>query len=121
MIVKQTHEVGMRKIISQGDVVFIPIEQFPPEFVATFTKPKGNNVIAEGDVTGHAHRVNGGEFELLTQGEIKEAVSMMLIRIKEECLIEHEEHESFPIQGDYIAVIQQEIDPFEGIVRQVQD
>lgn len=110
-----------RKVISQGDVNFIPVEYFPKEFVEQFTKEKKGNVLAEGEMTGHFHRVIGEDFKILTKAEIAQQVNMMLVRIGKEASIEHEEHESFPITGDYIAVIQQEIDPFEGILRTVAD
>ena len=44
--------IGM---IRQGDVLLVPAERVPP----TGCKPAAEVILAEGEVTGHAHRLGG--------------------------------------------------------------
>lgn len=110
-----------RKVICQGDVTFIPIEYFDQNFINSFSKKKEGNVIAEGEVTGHFHCLVDGDAEIYISQEIKQSVNQMLIKIREKARIEHQEHEAFEINGDYIVTIQQEVDHFEKILRKVSD
>lgn len=111
----------MREIKSQGDLTFIPVEYFNKNYIDKFTQPKGNKVIAEGESTGHFHAIDEGEAEIFIPENIKGIVNEMLIKAKERALIEHQEHEAFEIYGDYIAVIQQEVDHFEKTLKRVVD
>lgn len=52
-------------IIRQGDVLLVPVAEAPP---ATVT-PVALVVLAEGELTGHAHRLRGSVLEWRVAGE----------------------------------------------------
>lgn len=73
-------------------------------------KVKGNKlkhlVIAEGEVTGHAHRVTGGKAELYQDGDT------LFLHVEEDATITHEEHKPLTLPvGDYGIKIQREYEP----------
>jgi quercetin dioxygenase-like cupin family protein len=45
-----------KKIIQQGDVLFIPVDKIPK--TAKKVKSRKFHILAEGEVTGHSHRVS---------------------------------------------------------------
>ncbi len=106
------------KVPSQGDVVFIPVSYFPKTYLKRFTVKKKDGVIAMGDTTGNSHALKGKcDVFLPKEGDGTE----MLIRAKSGVMVTHREHEDFPIKGDFVAVIEQEVDHFEKTLRRVVD
>ena len=93
-----------------GDVVIIKADGIPKK-----SKKLNHLVLAEGEVTGHAHRVRGSEVELLEfEGNIFLSVK------SDDAKVTHEEHKEIDLPvGDYEIRIQREYEP-EGW-RNVQD
>lgn len=93
----------------QGDVFLIPVKQLPPP-----SKRQGHReVLAEGEVTGHAHRFTvPGETEVFTvKGQMYVEV------LAEAATLAHEEHGPIALpRGGYLVRIQREYTP-QGIQR----
>ncbi len=103
----------MNQILSQGDVVFIPATNFTKKYLAKFKKKKADGVLAMGQVTGNSHRLEG-KYQVL-EGDDGFLIKAKLAKVT------HQEHEDFEIKGDYVAVIQHEVDHFEKTLRRVVD
>lgn len=86
--------------IRQGDVILLPVQQVEGQKIPHLT-------LAEGEVTGHKHRITEGKAEL------SENDSTLYLRvISESALLAHEEHKAISIpQGDWIVKIQREYEP----------
>ncbi len=103
------------KVFRQGDVIISPLEKQPNgEW-----KDKGNLVLAEGEVTGHAHRITSGKAQL----QVNALFGLMILKVmSEQAIISHEEHEDIMLpMGDYAVKIQREWDWFTEEVRRVAD
>ena len=98
-------------IYQQGDVVLLKITKAPEG-----TKKK-DNVIQEGEHTGHAHRITEGIGSIFMSG------GQMYVRAgKEGATITHEEHLPVTIEeGDYEVRIVRQKDPFTKLVSRVID
>ena len=96
----------------QGDVVITPM---PVPSEAEETK---GIVLAEGELTGHAHRIGNGKAKLF----ILPNKSMVFVRVYEPTTITHEEHHDIMLpMGDYKVDIQREYDWFSEEIRKVAD
>ncbi|MDZ8068878.1 MAG: hypothetical protein RMY64_25125 [Nostoc sp. DedQUE08] len=86
--------------IRQGDVILLPVQQVEGQKIPHLT-------LAEGEVTGHKHRITEGNAELY------EKDSTLYLRVfSESALLAHEEHKAISIpQGDWIVKIQREYEP----------
>lgn len=105
-------------IHSQGDVNFIPAAVFSTEFLSTFGDKKADLVLAEGETTGHKHRVTKGQVELF---HLMAGV-MLLKVISDTAIISHEEHEDIILpMGEWVVPIQQEINHIEKTLQRVAD
>lgn len=98
-----------RKPIRQGDILLFPVESLPKD-----AKRKKSGVVAYGEVTGHSHKIVGGEvFEgsgklWVVAGNIAEIV--------------HEEHFPRKIEkGIYQVWNEREFDYYEKDLRRVVD
>lgn len=102
----------MSKMWRQGDVLIRAISSLP----ATKATIRKNGVLAYGEVTGHAHKV-----EDLTQAEVLEVGNDLYLRVSEDGVrIVHDEHSPITLPaGNYEVVVQQEYTPSE--VRNVAD
>ena len=61
--------------------------------------------LAEGEVTGHSHRVKG-------DAELYEHEGTLFLRANDECQVVHEEHNTITLpKGDYEINIQREYEP----------
>lgn len=94
----------------QGDVLLKKIDVLPDNL-----KPK-DKILAYGEVTGHNHKFTSEQ--VLVFEDVKH---QQFVDVKEEAILEHEEHKHITIpKGLYEVVIQREFDIFQG-VRQVLD
>ncbi|WP_334782241.1 hypothetical protein [Nostoc sp.] len=86
--------------IRQGDVILLPVQQVEGEKIPHLT-------LAEGEVTGHKHRITEGKAELY------EKDSTLYLRVfSETALLAHEEHKAISIpQGHWMVKIQREYEP----------
>ncbi|BBD61672.1 hypothetical protein NIES2109_45050 [Nostoc sp. HK-01] len=88
------------KAIRQGDVILLPVQQVDGQKLPHLT-------LAEGEVTGHKHRISQGEAELSQKDG-----NLYLRVVSETALLTHEEHQAIPIpQGNWIVKIQREYEP----------
>ena len=101
----------------QGDVVLVPVERIPAEFVEAET-----NVLQEGEVTGHAHRLHGDGFRVhAIPGKVGNADKKYL-RLVKPVALRHEEHKEIKLPtGDFEIRIVREYDHFEEEARRVAD
>jgi hypothetical protein len=102
----------MENIYRQGDVLIRRISSLPTQKAA----PRANGVLAYGEVTGHAHKV-----EDLTRAEVLEIGEGLYLRVGEEGVrVIHEEHAPITLPGgNYEVEIQREYTPAE--IRNVCD
>ena len=103
----------------QGDVF---IEAVPASAVTKAHKPVAKDrrgvVLAEGEVTGHHHRIQSPEVCLLQAEGIHERV----MTVGAASMLVHEEHTAIEIPaGTFVVSIQQEYDWFEEASRSVAD
>ena len=86
--------------IRQGDVILQPAQQ-----------PQGKKLphltLAEGEVTGHSHRISDGKAELYEKDG-----TLYLRVLSQTATLTHEEHKAIKIpQGDWMVKIQREYEP----------
>mgnify|MGYP001565476958 FL=1 len=105
----------MAEIYRQGDVILKRIEVMPE---VDDEKKLSHLTLAEGEVTGHRHRITQGEAQLYQL-----AVGVMYLRILSEfARLYHEEHEHIDLpKGDYQVLIEREYDWVEGLEKKVVD
>ena len=97
-------------MIRQGDLLFVPCDSIPADAVAD---PSG--VIARGEATGHAHRLQLAKGRLLLF-----AAGVAYIKAQYKATVDHEEHGAVVLPpGNYQVKIQREYEPAGW--RQVQD
>jgi hypothetical protein len=86
--------------LRQGDVILLPVQQSEGKKLPHLT-------LAEGEVTGHKHRISEGQAELY-----EENGTLYLWVISETALLTHEEHKAICIpQGSWMVRIQREYSP----------
>ena len=105
--------VMSQEMYRQGDVLFVKVEKIPKK-----AKKASTDVIVEGEATGHAHRIVGGE---LFQEELPWNQGFELfINAGSSARIVHEEHGAIDLpKGSYKVVRQREYDP--NATRWVED
>lgn len=86
--------------IRQGDVILLPVQQ-------SEGKKQSHLTLAEGEVTGHKHRIAEGQAQLYEKDG-----TLYLRVISETALLTHEEHKAISIpQGNWTIRIQREYEP----------
>ncbi len=86
--------------IRQGDVILLWVEQTQGQKLSHLT-------LAEGEVTGHKHRISDGQAELY-----EENGTLYLRVLSETATLTHEEHNAISIpQGGWMVRIQREYEP----------
>ena len=90
------------KIFRHGDLLIREIWLIPSDAVQ-----KSTNILAEGEITGHHHTLNGSH-------QIFETDEAMYFEAKQELSIEHPEHNTIQIpKGVYTVVHERQHNPFE--------
>lgn len=76
------------KQIRQGDVLLVAVEKEPPQEIT----PRNQVILAEGEATGHAHRLTGNVLEW-TEGDDR------FVRIIGQAAgeLSHEDHDPTPV------------------------
>lgn len=86
--------------IRQGDVILTPAKTISGSKLSHLT-------LAEGEVTGHSHRISEGKAELYEKDN-----TLYLKVLSTEATLLHEEHAAIQIpQGDWMVRIQREYQP----------
>ena len=103
------------KTIRHGDIPFHKVNEFPEGLKEVY---KGNEYIAaEGETTGHMHRVRGNNIEVFT-----DTFGNRYMRLVEKATVSHEEHKTLELEkGLYRIGKEREMDWFQNAVRQVID
>ncbi len=101
-------------MIRQGDVLLRRVDVDIPKEAKPVEKEGGDNILAHGEVTGHAHRVKERQAEMYSSG----GATFLAVPVKAE--LTHEEHGTIPITpGTYEVVRQKEYAP--SAIRNVAD
>jgi hypothetical protein len=100
----------------QGDVVLFAVEQLPAGLKKL--DPKDRIVLAEGELTGHAHAIHD-----LDNAQVYVAEDgTLFLDVRNAVVLQHEEHKPHTIQpGKYKVGRVREIDPFSEETRAVRD
>jgi hypothetical protein len=86
--------------IRQGDVILLPVQRADGQKLPHLT-------LAEGEVTGHSHRISEGRAELFEKDG-----TLYLHVLSETALLSHEEHRAISIpKGNWMIRIQREYEP----------
>lgn len=105
------------KLYRQGDVLIAETTEIP-DGLKLVPKDDGRVILAYGEVTGHAHAVQG-EAELFFADDITE-LEERFMRIEQEVQVVHEEHDTIVLPpGNYRVQRQREYAPEE--IRTVAD
>ena len=103
------------KMFQHGDVILIPMgddEQIPED-----AKVMSNEVVMEGELTGHAHRMPPAIGALVLG-----LAGAKFLKTPQEVPLTHEEHGTFTIPaGNYRVHRVQEYNPYNDMVQSVQD
>ncbi|WP_414622343.1 hypothetical protein [Calothrix sp. CCY 0018] len=84
----------------QGDVILLPVKQVEG-------KKSLHLILAQGEVTGHKHRISEGDAQLYA-----EDTNLYLSVFSEKAKLVHEEHGSICVpQGNWKVLIQREYEP----------
>ena len=106
------------KMFRQGDVLLVQVEEIPSD--AKPCKVDGDVILAYGEVTGHAHRLEAGTVKPLAKGGVWEPTAERFIQALEGAVLKHEEHAPIAIPpGKYRVIQQREYSPEE--IRNVAD
>lgn len=99
-----------KNVIRQGDVLLLPL---PSKEKRNLGQKLSHLTIAEGEVTGHSHRISNGEAELYE----REGVLYMRV-LSHKATLAHEEHNHLTIpHGDWMIRIQREYYPVKNNIK----
>jgi hypothetical protein len=77
----------------QGDVMLVPVKGLPDGLVEV-PRENGRIVLAHGEVTGHAHVIEG---EALFLAADLEEMTERFLAVEEECELVHDEHDTIKV------------------------
>ncbi len=101
----------VKGVIRQGDVLLLPI--IPTKVSG---KKLSHLTLAQGEVTGHSHRISKGQAELYERNG-----TLYLKVLSETATLNHEEHRPLEIpRGNWMIKIQREYYPVKNAVKQIQ-
>lgn len=96
----------------QGDVLLKVVKSIPEKVEVVKSK-----IVAEGEVTGHMHRIidNDSTVYVTKEGNI-------FVDVAKEAIITHDEHNTISLPtGKYQVGIVREFDPLEKTINEVRD
>lgn len=97
----------MSKPIRQGDVVLYKIDDMKPEEIQGKTVPHGGQIIlAHGEVTGHAHRINVKDHKSNILWELNDNKDMKILQLSKPATLTHEEHHNIQLPPGTYRVFQ---------------
>ena len=100
----------METAIRQGDVILVKVDMLPEK-----AKPVTSNVLREGEVTGHKHKVEG-DVSVFSVGEL------LYVNVNGKAKIVHNTHRMIELPtGIYEVRVPQEYDYIEEEKRWVSD
>lgn len=103
--------MNFTEIYRHGDVLIYKLDQ---ELNNVNDKVIKQLILAEGEVTGHAHRLTG-DVEIIQNKPIN---GEMIFQVNDSAVLSHEEHDKIVLsQGVYLKVNQVEYNPFTDLVK----
>ena len=100
-----------------GDVLINKINKLPKN-LKKIEPRNGRNILADGEVTGHAHAIT----DIKNSDLFEDKDGTLYLKCNASVELTHEEHDTQIIEpGIYEIGIVQEVDPFEDIIRKVAD
>lgn len=94
----------------QGDLLLRRVFALPENL-----RPRQSEILAEGETTGHRHRLVG-------QAQILDGEDGEYLRVNEKSVLVHEEHNEVKLDAGFYKVIhEREFDPFEELEKRVTD
>jgi hypothetical protein len=107
------------KIYRHGDVIIFRLSPQSNPLVGQTLKKISRLTLALGEVTGHAHRLEG-ELEVLENQ--KNTENEVYFQVLDQAVLTHEEHNAMVLEkGIYLKINQVEYDPFAEMIRYVRD
>lgn len=104
-----------RKGYQQGDLLLVVCEEIPVDAVSIKQRGVRGHVLAEGEATGHAHRVDAGDLFVAKDGK-------HYLRLELPATVTHEEHDPVALEpGIYEVDRVREVDPFSEEIRYIAD
>lgn len=92
-----------------GDVLLIPTTKQTVKKMKCLSKKGEDIVLAEGEATGHMHRIAA---KYLAALYVLHETQQRILKVQQEAELEHEEHNSIILPpGDYLVVRQQTYTP----------
>ena len=112
----------MKGLIRQGDILLVPVNDIPNKRRDRVRRKRDDDIIlAEGEVTGHHHRIPGTGVTSVTVYEDGTRTKHIRVRNEEGVPLTHEEHDTLTIpKGDYRVENQREYVP-QAAPRRVYD
>jgi len=94
----------VKHIYRQGDVGIVPVARIPKKDAAPVARVRGRIVLAEGEVTGHAHVITDEGATLIRSSD-----GRTFLRLDAPAVVRHEEHAPITLpKGGYEVRIQRE-------------
>jgi hypothetical protein len=92
-----------------GDVLIIPTTKQDKNKLTKISRKGEDIILAEGETTGHAHRVAA---HFLAALYVLQETQQRILQVEAESQVTHEEHNAVVLPpGDYLVVRQQEYTP----------
>ncbi len=92
-----------------GDLLIESVNSIPEK-----AKERNTNIILDGEVTGHAHRLIGGA--------VMDVGDQAYLSVPKTATVVHEEHNTITLPaGDYVVVRQREYRPYDRAAEFVRD
>jgi len=105
-------------MIRQGDILFIPTNETIPDYA----KARTSGIVAQGEATGHHHRIAADDMQVAELMEIGWQGNLMLKVSEHGISIVHEEHKTVTIPpGTYKVHQAREFDYMARFARTVRD
>lgn len=106
-------------LIRHGDVLLVPVASVPAG-AEPVQRVRGRVVLAEGEVTGHAHAIEAEDVRLVSAQEADELRMWLLVEAAEPVALTHEEHATLLVPpGNYEVRRKREYSPEQ--IRRVTD
>jgi hypothetical protein len=112
---RKENTVKNAKMIRQGDVLLVPVDEIPDE-VRPVARVRGALILAEGELSGHAHAIldeRADLYEFVAEDDIDE-MRRRFLKVEAEVALVHEEHAQIALTpGTYEVRRQREYAPQE--------
>ena len=108
---------GKPKLYRHGDLLIKQIDHIP-----LIAKPLSTSIIAEGEITGHNHKLYGSHQVYGTNPKNPRIIEPTYFQAKEEISLKHQEHDTLKIsKGNYVILHEREYNSFKNIEKEVVD